>query len=263
MTFIASSSVTKNQTANAGNNGTDQEPKETLFTMNKRCGIWKQAQKLTRHAPARTYTHTRMHARTLTHTLHTHTDTHTHTYTQRASDIVDDNDHWSLKYIVIIIQSNNDGDLRMNDLNVGQRWQSDDSIPNPQYFVHLSFWPLGARKRNYIRTRHSLWTSTWVLLINNYHTLYIYKINKCSNTLNQSCYKYVRLRRNWRLTFFFFFFFLFFFFFVVFRYWLNQNNSRIQLINLASLIFLILTSYSRDYKIWARWDDVYNIYQHT
>ena len=31
--------------------------------------------------------------------------------------------------------------------------------------------PLGARKWSYIRTRHSLWTSTWVLLINNYHTL--------------------------------------------------------------------------------------------
>ena len=42
--------------------------------------------------------------------------------------------------------------------------------------VLLSFWPLGARKRSYIRTRHSLWTSTCVLLINNYHTLYI-KIN--------------------------------------------------------------------------------------
>ena len=39
--------------------------------------------------------------------------------------------------------------------------------------VLLSFWPLGARKRSYIRTRHSLWTSTCVLLINNYHTLYI------------------------------------------------------------------------------------------
>ena len=39
--------------------------------------------------------------------------------------------------------------------------------------VLLCFWPLGARKRSYIRTRHSLWTSTWVLLINNYHTLYI------------------------------------------------------------------------------------------
>ena len=62
--------------------------------------------------------------------------------------------------------------------------------------VLLSFWPLGSRKRSYIRTRHSLWTSTWVLLIYNYHTLYIYKINKCSNTLKQSCYKYVRLRRK-------------------------------------------------------------------
>ena len=60
--------------------------------------------------------------------------------------------------------------------------------------VLLNFWPLGARKRSYIRTRHSLWTSTWVLLINNYHTLYK-KVNKCSNT-NQSCYKYVRLRRK-------------------------------------------------------------------
>ena len=28
------------------------------------------------------------------------------------------------------------------------------------------------------------------------------------------------------------------YFFVVFRYWLNQNNSKIQLINLASLTFL-------------------------
>ena len=36
--------------------------------------------------------------------------------------------------------------------------------------VLLSFWPLGARKRSYIRTQHSLWTSIWVLLINNYHT---------------------------------------------------------------------------------------------
>ena len=60
--------------------------------------------------------------------------------------------------------------------------------------VLLSFLPVGARKRSYIRTRHSLWTSTWVLLINNYHTLYK-KVNKCSNT-NQSCYKYVRLRRK-------------------------------------------------------------------
>ena len=33
-------------------------------------------------------------------------------------------------------------------------------------------------------------------------------------------------------------FFFFFFFVVVFRYWLNQNNPRIQLINLASLTFL-------------------------
>ena len=40
--------------------------------------------------------------------------------------------------------------------------------------VLLSFLPLGARRRSYICTRHSLWTSTWVLLINNYHTLYIY-----------------------------------------------------------------------------------------
>ena len=39
--------------------------------------------------------------------------------------------------------------------------------------VLLSFWPLGVRKRSYICTRHSLWTSTCVLLINNYHTLYI------------------------------------------------------------------------------------------
>ena len=39
--------------------------------------------------------------------------------------------------------------------------------------VLLSFLPLGAKKRSYIRTRHSLWTSTWVLLINNYHTLYV------------------------------------------------------------------------------------------
>ena len=49
-------------------------------------------------------------------------------------------------------------------------WQ----LPNFKVFkVLLSFWPLGARKRSYIRTRHSLWTSTCVLLINNYHTLYI------------------------------------------------------------------------------------------
>ena len=40
--------------------------------------------------------------------------------------------------------------------------------------VLLSFLPLGARKRSYIRTRHSLWTSTCVLLINNYHTFYLY-----------------------------------------------------------------------------------------
>ena len=62
---------------------------------------------------------------------------------------------------------------------------------------------------------------------------FIYKKKeKCSNT-NQSCYKYVRLRRKNLLVCFFVFCF-----FVVFRYWLNQNNSRIQLINLASLMFL-------------------------
>ena len=49
------------------------------------------------------------------------------------------------------------------------------------------------------------------------------------------------------------------YFFVVFRYWLNQNNSKIQLINLASLTFL-------DFEVIfmrLRWDDVYNIYLHT
>ena len=44
--------------------------------------------------------------------------------------------------------------------------------------VLLSFLPLGARKRSYIITRHSLWTGTRVLLIHTYHTLYIkQKIN--------------------------------------------------------------------------------------
>ena len=105
------------------------------------------------------------------------------------------------------------------------RWQLNPVGDSFKVFkVLLSFWALGARKRSYIRTRHSLWTSTWVLLINNYHTLYI-KINKCSNT-NQSCYKGVKIN------------YFFFFFSVVFHSWLSQNNSRIQLINLASLIFL-------------------------
>ena len=48
--------------------------------------------------------------------------------------------------------------------------------------VLLSFWPLGAKKRSYIRTRHSLWTNTCVLLINNYHTLYIKKYLKNAQT---------------------------------------------------------------------------------
>ena len=47
------------------------------------------------------------------------------------------------------------------------------SPANQGFKVLLSILPLGARKQSYIRTRHSLWTSTWVLLINNYHTLYM------------------------------------------------------------------------------------------
>ena len=89
--------------------------------------------------------------------------------------------------------------LRIQTVPGSLPWRLDQKRPellplcSQGFKVLLSFWPLGDRKRSYICTRHSLWTSTWVLLINNYHTLYIK--NKCSNT-NQSCYKYVRLRRK-------------------------------------------------------------------
>jgi len=40
-----------------------------------------------------------------------------------------------------------------------------DDVYRQGFKVLLSFLPLWARKRSYIRSRHSLWTSTWVLLI--------------------------------------------------------------------------------------------------
>ena len=51
-----------------------------------------------------------------------------------------------------------------------------------------------------------------------------------------------------------------YFFFVVFRYWLNQNTSKMQLINLTSLIFLDFEVIFMRLQNLGTLDDVYNTY---
>ena len=67
--------------------------------------------------------------------------------------------------------------LYINQKNNNSRFQG---------FIEL-FAP-GARKRSYNRTRHSLWTSTWVLLINNYHTLYYIRKKKKEKKKKKKCW---------------------------------------------------------------------------
>ena len=159
-----------------------EKPISSHVSQEKKCGRVAMTHTDTDRQNTHTHTHTHTHlmlSRSLTHTLHTHTHSHTHTHMLSLCVSV------CLSLSLSLTHTHTHTTHTYTDKHT----HTPHTMTHPHTHTHthaqrmlyinqgfkvlLSFWPLGARKRSYIRTRHSLWTSTCVLLINNYHTIYI------------------------------------------------------------------------------------------